>query len=66
MKLLNKPNWRLSEVKSFLEDLIHYDEATTDEQYLYEEYHYNGKMDTSSPTFKILLHKMNKQYGGEI
>lgn len=51
---------------SFLEERLSSEEATQHEEELYLEYKWTGKMNTQCKEFKMVIHMMNKLYGGEI
>lgn len=55
---------RTSEVISFLEDLISDGLANQDEELLYENYRWEGKLYKTNYTYKSTILKMKKEYEG--
>jgi hypothetical protein len=56
---MEKLHFSKSEVIAFLEEMIEIGMATEDEQLLYENYIWNGKLERSN-TYKKVLKKMKK------
>jgi hypothetical protein len=56
---MEKLHFSKSEVTSFLEEMIEIGMATEDEQLLYENYIWDGKLERNS-TYKKVLRKMKK------
>jgi hypothetical protein len=65
VKYMQKIRFSESEVISYLEDLILSQEANDDEEQLYEEYNWNGKLSKNNYIYKRLVMKMTKTYKGE-
>jgi uncharacterized protein YigA (DUF484 family) len=56
---MNKIKFRSSEVVAYLEDKILMNMATEDENTLYENLHWNGKL-AKNDTYKALVREMKK------
>jgi hypothetical protein len=57
---MNKVQFRKSEVVAYLEDLILQDIATQDEEDLYVNYKWSGKLDKTNYTYKEVLIDMKR------
>ena len=62
---MNKKQFSVEEVISFLEILLETDTATEDEQILYQDYIWNNKLKRNSTYMKI-QHKMRKWHFGKV
>lgn len=64
---MEKRKFKNSEVTSFLEELVMSELATEEEEEMYQDYRWTGKLDIHkySKTIKKLLVKMRKYYEGE-
>ncbi|MBL4951006.1 hypothetical protein JK635_01970 [Neobacillus sp. YIM B02564] len=61
---MNKKKFSMEEVASFLEYVIISDTATEEEQILYEDYKWNGKL-RNNHIYKSVLHKMRNEWFGK-
>jgi hypothetical protein len=58
---MEKITFRKEEVIAFLEDMIISEMATYEEEVLYQNYKWNGKLEKNY-TYKMVLHRMRELY----
>lgn len=57
---MEKLKFRKSEVIAYLEDLVSENAATDEQEELYEEFQWSGKLNKNNYTFKLTVSQMRK------
>jgi len=62
--MTEKLMWRVSEVIAFIEERIIDDIASEEEEIMYQDYKWSGKINKNTYEWKCVLRNMNKEYNG--